>query len=469
MTIEKMTSLSVHEQPLPENEQVAIALRPRIMGPLLEQVFRPEVEKMEGQSGATGARGRPVECRILDAKYEPGNYCMILYQLGDYLVSGAYKWDSDKSQIPETTTVIPSVGMRVYRFPNDPALPNLTKTLDPQTVSAALAEALPEFQASTIRILRCDVRLLRFRPGRRCTVRLNLWLREKETGAIYNRVLYGKIYHDLEKAAHVYQQMLSLSNSIPAKDGHISFATASAFLPDLAMVLQDPIEGIPLDSLISCDTKACDPRGFAGTVAAASTLAALHTSGLAAGKPRSINSELARFKKRGARIGQVNPELSATIIQLADALSTWLATLDQWGATICLVHGDCKPAQFLIKDQQVALLDFDHCGMADPAVDVGTFLATLQQLKVKQTIKNRGKPAPCTDWMPGLKRQFLEAYCNASGYPSKFRQRAAWYEAVGLLRKAIRGFERSPFSPLPAALVAEAWKGLETLPPPLQP
>jgi hypothetical protein len=466
--VEKRTALSVHSQPIPENEQVAIALRPQTIGPLLEQLFRSEIEKIEGQNGVTGGKRRPYECHILDTKYEPGNYCRILYQLGDHLVIGTYKWGSDESQIPETTKVIPSLGMRVYRFPNDPTLPSLTKALDSQTVSAALAEALPEFQASAARILRCDVKLLRFRPERRCTVRLNVWLREKESGAIYNRVLYGKIYHDLEKAGHVYQQMLSLSSSISAKDGRILFATASAFLPDLAMVLQEPMEGVPLDSLISCDTEACDPRGVAGTVAAASALAAFHTNGLTAGKPRSINSELARFKKRGARIGQVDPGLGSDIIKLADALSAWLDSLEQWGATTCLVHGDCKPAQFLIKDQQVALLDFDHCGMADPAVDVGTYLATLQQMKVRETIKNRGQPAPCASWLPGLKRQFLEAYCSASGYPPEFWHRAAWYEAAALLRKAIRGFERSPFSQLPAALVAEAWKGLETLPPPLQ-
>jgi aminoglycoside phosphotransferase (APT) family kinase protein len=280
--------------------------------------------------------------------------------------------------------------------------------------------------------------------------------------------MYGKIYHDLEKAGNVYQQMLSLSDSASAKDGRVSYATAAAFLPNLAMVMQDPIEGVPLDSLISCDTEAPDPRGFAGTLAAASALAAFHTSGLVGGKQRSIKAELARFKKRGARIGQINPELGNDIIELADTLSTWLDMLDQWGASICMVHGDCKPAQFLIQDQQIALLDFDHCGMADPAVDVGTFLATLQQMKVKQTVKNRGQLPPCTSWLPDLKRQFLETYCNVSGYPSGFWQRAEWYEAVGLLRKAIRGFERSPFSPLPAALVAEARQGLETLPAPSQ-
>jgi aminoglycoside phosphotransferase (APT) family kinase protein len=464
--IEKTTSYSVHEQPIPESEQVAIALSPRTIGPLLDQLFRLDVERTEGQKAADGAASQPSECRILDAKYEPGSYCRILYEWRDELVTGTFKWDSDRT--PEATTVIPSVGMQVYRFPNDPALPSLTKAIDPRVVSAALAEAVPEFQAGAARILRCDVKILRFRPARRCTLRLNVWLRKNESGAIYKRVLYGKIYHDLEKAGHVFQQMLSLSSSVPAKNGHISFATASAFLPDLAMVLQDPIEGIPLDSLISCETEESGSRGLVGTIAAASALAALHTSGLAAGKPRSINSELARFKKRGARIGQVNPELGEDIIKLADALSAWLDTLGKWGATTCLIHGDCKPAQFLIRDGQAALLDFDHCGMADPAVDVGTFLATLQQMKVKQTMKNRGKPARCTEWLPGLKQQFLEAYCSASGAASGFWQLAEWYEAVALLRKAIRGFERSPFSPLPDALLTEAWKRLETLPPPLQ-
>lgn len=457
--IEKRTSASVHETSIPENEKVAIALHPGTMGPVLEQLFRSETGEAEG---------RRTECHILDAKYEPGNYCRILYELGDDLVIGTYKWETDESQIPETTQVIPSLGMQVYRFPNDPALSTLTKVLDSQTVSAALAQTLPEIQNGAARILRCEVTPLRFRPERRCTVRLSLWLRENASGEIYKRVLYGKIYHDLEKAGHVYQQMLSLSDSISAKDGRVSYATAAAFLPDLAMVLQNPIGGVPLDGFINGNTDACDPRGFAGALAAASALAAFHASGLVAGKPRSIKAELARFKKRGARIGEINQELGNNIIKLADALSAWLDTLDQWGATTALVHGDCKAAQFLIHDQQIALLDFDHCGMADPAVDVGTFLATLQQMKVRLTIKNRGQPPRCSSWLPDLKRQFLETYCSASGNPSEFRHLAEWYEAVGLLRKAIRGFERSPFSPLPAALVAEAWQGLETLPPPLQ-
>lgn len=464
MMIEKTTTSPVHAQALPESDQVAVALSPRKIGPLLEGLFPGTPEKSEAVTG----RERSYVCRILDTKYEPGSYCMILYQLGNDLVTGLYRWDGKSDQTPEGTTIIPSLGMRVSRFPDDPVLPNLPKALDPRVLSSALGDALPEFHERTARILRCEVSPLRFRPGRRCTVRLSLWLREMESGRIYSRVLYGKIYHDLEKARHVYEQMLSLSSAAPVEDGPVSFAKASAFLPGLAMVLQEPVRGTPLDGLINCTTEACDPRAIAGILAAASALAALHNMGLEAGKPRSISSELARFEKRGSRIGQVNPALGGDIVKLAQTLSAWLGTLDQWGARTCLVHGDCKPSQFLINGQRAALLDFDHCGMADPAVDLGTFLATLQQMQVKQTLKDHGRLPPSVRWLPDLKRQFLEAYGAASGDAPVFWQRTAWYEAVALLRKAIRGFERSPFSPLPAALVAEARKGVAALPAPFQ-
>src|ERR1044071_283097 len=104
--IEKMTSFGVNEQPIPESEQVAMALSPRMIGPLLDQLFRLEAEK-------TTVGSQPSECRILDAKYEPGSYCRILYEFGDQLVTGTYKWDSDQDQTPGRTTVIPSLGMQV--------------------------------------------------------------------------------------------------------------------------------------------------------------------------------------------------------------------------------------------------------------------------------------------------------------------------------------------------------------------
>jgi aminoglycoside phosphotransferase (APT) family kinase protein len=115
----------------------------------------------------------------------------------------------------------------------------------------------------------------------------------------------------------------------------------------------------------------------------------------------------------------------------------------------------------------VALLDFDHCGMADPASDVGNFLASLRQLGARQWLKERKSAAAAARslWLQTLEQRFLDEYCAASGRGADFRWRVRWYEAVALLRKALRSFARAPRSPLPAALVDEAWRCLATLPP----
>jgi hypothetical protein len=122
--------------------------------------------------------------------------------------------------------------------------------------------------------------------------------------------------------------------------------------------------------------------------------------------------------------------------------------------------------------------------MADPANDVGTFLATLRQLALRHSLKKQGgrgageqgsgvaevffTPAPLPSSTPAhlraLEKLFLDEYCKASDRGEGFRLRATWYEAVGLMRKALRSFARSPFSPLPLAMVAEAWACLEELP-----
>ena len=156
--------------------------------------------------------------------------------------------------------------------------------------------------------------------------------------------------------------------------------------------------------------------------------------------------------------------------QLAAALPAWVGWLDEWGAELSLIHGDCKPSQFLISNGRtefahVAILDFDHAGMADPANDVGTFLATLRQLALRQSLKAKGDApsAARAEWLLALEKRFLDDYCIASDRGEGFRLRANWYEAVGLLRKALRGFARSPFSPLPGVMVAEGWNCLAEL------
>ncbi|HWQ15796.1 MAG TPA: phosphotransferase, partial [Roseiflexaceae bacterium] len=336
-------------------------------------------------------------------------------------------------------------------------------------LARALSPALPEAAAGA-RVVRARATPLRYRPGRRCTLRLDLWLHDAR-GRPFARTLFGKVYHDLAKATSVYREMQLLAGSAPVRDGRLVVARPAAFLPELRLILQEPVRGTPLELLLEGmrdPATAGDRRGWEGVVASAGALAALHTAGLAVERERPIDAELRRFAKRAAQAQAIDPQVGGRLAALAGALPAWRARLLEWGEELTVVHGDCKHSQCMLTPAGVAVLDFDHVGMADPATDIGSYLATLRQIGIHQALRARGSPASAdrARWLCALEERFLEAYCAASGYGPDFRLRAIWYEAAALMRKALRGFARSPRSPMPPAEVDEAWRILATLPPP---
>jgi Phosphotransferase enzyme family len=440
-----------------QRHQVQIALQLQVMAAYLHELL-----------GEPGARHTP-ECRILDMKYEPGDYCTILYQLGERMLIGTIRWGEAEGELPETARLIAPLGMQVYRFEQDPALPGLATALDGPAMAQVLEQTLPECRDVGARILRCRATPLRYRPGKRCTLRFDLALRDAR-GAIVRQRLFGKVYHELDKAASVDREMRMLADSAPARDGRVMLAPVAAFLPDLRIILQKPVAGAPLEMYLKGlegAARSGDRRGWEGTIRSAGAFAAVHTAGLATDHERPIDAELKRFVKRATQAAAVDPAIGARLIELANALQAWRGRLPEWGEQITLVHGDCKHSQCILTADGVAILDFDHCGMADPATDIGTYIATLRQLGIHQAIKARGGVAAAAraGWLRALEDRFLEQYCAESGYDEGFRLRATWYEAVALMRKALRGFARAPRSPMPLAQVEEAWRVLATLPP----
>jgi aminoglycoside phosphotransferase (APT) family kinase protein len=272
----------------------------------------------------------------------------------------------------------------------------------------------------------------------------------------------------LDKATSVYGELQMLANSAPARAGRVVFASVAAFLPELRLILQEPVEGTPLELYLEGMSGAItrgDQRGWDGVIHSAAALAALHTAGLSTDRDRPIDKELKRFVKRAAQAAEVDPAVGGRLGELAAALPAWMSKLPEWDEQITLVHGDCKHSQCLVSPAGIAILDFDHCGMADPATDIGTYIATLRQLGIWQSLKAHGSAAADarTGWLRALEQRFLDEYCEASGYSTGFRLRAAWYEAVALMRKALRSFARSPRSPMPLAQVEEAWRILAML------
>ena len=80
----------------------------------------------------------------------------------------------------------------------------------------------------------------------------------------------------------------------------------AAFVPELPMLLQAPVGGVPLDLLLSRPRRSPhqnhDDRAQPGIRGAATALAALHGGGMISGRTRPVADELARMQQRSQRI-----------------------------------------------------------------------------------------------------------------------------------------------------------------------
>jgi hypothetical protein len=356
-------------------------------------------------------------CHVVDAKYEPGSSATVLYQLGAQLVTAVVSFGPDAEDADAGVPIMP--GMRAFPFPDDPRLPGLRAAVDPQALSGVLG-----VDAGT----RVRVALLRYRPGKRATLHIELRGRGEPL------VLIGKVYADGAKATAVYTETRRLRAAL-GEGAPVVVGAATEIVPAIPMVLWPAIAGSDLESRLA------SRRAPELVEAVAGAVAAIHRVEPVSVRRRPVVAELARFDRRGANVERVSPELGG-------ALRSWAAALSERGDTIehpepGLVHGDCKPSQFRLTDSGMALLDFDHCGLADPVSDVGTFLASLRQ---------RGHAR--------LEAPFLDAYVQETG-DSGCRHRAAWYQSIALLRKALRAFARSPRSPVPQRLAVEGLACLE--------
>ena len=402
------------------------AMQPSRVGPRLDAVVK----------------GQPTPIHVLDAKYEPGARAMLLYRRGADLFVGALLPD-EGGQGPGC--VVPP-GVQLWRFPIDPALPTLPRVMDHDVLGAALAEAVgrPSY-SSTGRAARSRTSLLRFRPGKRVTLL---------TALVGDRAKYVvKAYHDAEKAAVVAAEGPRLTAAAIGSDT-LALAPRVTHIADLRVVVQQAVSGVPLDILTGC---ASWPTAAAAVAASARALAEFHQLAVVTGRERPVAGELSRFRARATAIGGVDHHVGDALEALADRLLTQHGELPApW---VGLVHGDCKPGQFLVAGR-IHLVDLDHVGVSDQAVDVGTFLASLHQRDIRRRPGRRCLEPSAA--VVALSRSFLNAYRDVRG-PILDPARIRWHVAAALERKALRAFARAPASPLPLALAAEANRCLDGL------
>jgi len=224
----------------------------------------------------------------------------------------------------------------------------------------------------------CSIEVLRHRLRKRCIFRLRFNALNEKSGKTTRRSLIGKMYPDRrDRGEEVFTAMQGLWEngfSDRSQDG-IRIPKPIAHIPEFHLLL---MEDVPGDYWLGLEHQGLEQAGVESSIkAAGKVLAKMHRSSLKVPKRHTVEDELKLLREHWIVVAsQIHPELSDS---LKVAFSKVSHTLDKCRSfEPALVHRDYYEKQVLVDGPKSFLIDFDTICLADPAIDLGNFLAHIR-------------------------------------------------------------------------------------------
>ena len=388
-------------------------------------------------------RGRP-PLRYLRRK--PGRGLVAVFGPG---TSGdIYTVTVDERSLLEGRGADGLAGSTVQAFPVDPKLPHLDTVMAPSE-HADLAAAL-ESTARTAHDVPPDRQLLdvvaepvRYKPGDRCVLRYRLRFGGPgPDDATSSCTVVAKLYREPSEAQAADDLQVRLRDRAA-----VSWtARPLGVVPGLPLALTEDLGSRrdPVPAVSGLDVVHPGSEDAIAVVrSAARALAELHTSGLdtTALARRTGADEADKAARRARLLEQYVPELASSARPVSEAVCASLASLPV--DTLRPSHGSYKSSQLMVRDGDVFLVDFDQFCLADPALDVGYFLAYLRPAGLWYRRAGR------REWFDEAAQAFRTTYLDrlaergeSAATCAGIAGRAPVYEAGLLLKIAVRRANR---------------------------
>jgi hypothetical protein len=300
-----------------------------------------------------------------------------------------------------------------------------------------------------IRVTACRPRVMRHKPGSRCTVAYDLEL-APGAPADWPRAVVAKTTWG-GKGRVAWDGMRDLWRSPVARAGTVALAEPLAFSPGDRIVLQ---RSIPPRTTPKARVRASAGDGGRNGAALVSALrragrglAELHACGVRPPAVRSWADE-----RRDA--GEVVDRLAALVPALDGAVSGLLDALDRRMAAeappAVPSHGSFRPAQVVVdEDGMIGFIDFDSFCLAEPAADCALFRASLRDTGLRALRERGGDEAGDLMRLDALAAAFLDAYAEAGPVS---RERIAVWEALDALTGVLHCWTKAKLGRLPYRL-----------------
>lgn len=333
----------------------------------------------------------------------------------------------ETSPLTSAVAVVEPLGMAAYVFPIDGELPTLVAATNPSVAGSALGDLLSANGHSEVVVEGCRAEPVHYNRRHRCMMRYELDLSGGREVA-----LYGKVSGD-GSGAHIPAWVQALKN--PFAGAGVSIPGCLGWRSDLQLVAFTEIPGAPrVAQLLKARLRGEDDAGELTLEHAVETCgriaATLHTSALRLGEPRPLEVEVGRLRDNLSPIRHLAPEMGRRLdewLDLVEGRAATSAALD-----LCQSHGDFSYTQLIFDGSRPGLVDFDNFCQAEPALDLGQFLAYLRYAGIKA----RGdSPAERAGLSSDLATRFTNTYVAAGGSAAAL-ERVDLYEALNLTRMA---------------------------------
>ncbi|MCI0549550.1 MAG: aminoglycoside phosphotransferase family protein [Anaerolineae bacterium] len=350
--------------------------------------------------------------------------------------------------------IIEHLKMSLAAFPIDGLIPTLVDATNPNKIASILAETLPEALSGKFEIK--EVHLLPAHYGRykRCVLRYSVEGIQTETQTPKNVTVYGKV--DADGLGGLTVPVISalrekLHEPVPYR---FRVPHSLGYFPDLQLLMMEALPGKPFfkellktwagsshGSGIENTSHEKDERLEEAVRTCALIAATLHSSNITLGRSTTLEMQVAKLQESADVLSQVYPELGAQV-------KSWINQAVEFARAypampLCFSHGDFTYTQLIFDGKEGGLVDFDTMCQAEPAQDLGHYLA-YQRLNI---IKDQDPNTPfAPEAIERLCALFLDTYINASkGWIADeglLRGRVAIYELISLIRLTLHSWEK---------------------------
>ncbi len=351
--------------------------------------------------------------------------------------------------------MIEDLKMTLSAFPIDGLIPTLVEATDPHQIAGILAEVLPEVSSGQFLIQ--EVNLLPAHYGRfaRCVLRYSVDGLQAATQTPQNVTVYGKIDADGLGGQNL-AIVSALTEYLDQSEVLYRFRIPGSlgYFPDRQLLLMEALPGEPFFKELLKTWSGNSPRGgteksshekderMEDAVRTCALIAAtIHGSNIKLGSPRTLELHIAKLQESTDVLSQVFPELGAQ-------LHSWIQQTVEFAQVyrempFVFSHGDFTYTQLIFDGKAAGLVDFDTMGPAEPAQDLGHFMAYLRL----NIIKGQDPNAPfAPEAIEHLCTVFLDTYIDVSGawIPDEagLRGRVAIYELISLVQLTLHSWEK---------------------------